>query len=190
MEEITGHMAHDIPILTTERLVLRPFVMEDALRVQALAGTAEVAATTLNLPHPYPEGAAARWIGTHAPAAAAGTSDTWAIVCAADAALVGAVALTMERRHARGELGYWLGAPYWGQGYTTEAARRVTAFGFADRGLHRIEAHCFPRNRASARVMEKAGLRYEGRLRGYVRKGETFEDVLVYGLVRTDVAGL
>ncbi len=183
-------MAHDIPTLTTERLILRPFTLEDAPQVQVLAGAAKVAATTLNLPHPYPEGAAALWIDTHAPAAADGRSDTWAIVRAADAALLGAVALNMEARHARGGLGYWLGAPYWDQGYTTEAARRITTFGFADRGLHRIEAHCFPRNRASARVMEKAGLRYESLLRGYVRKGQTFEDVLMYGLVRPDVAGL
>ncbi len=170
--------------------MLRPFTTEDAPRVQALAGAAEVAATTLNLPHPYPDGAAAMWIGRHALAAADGQSYTWAIVHAADAALLGAVALTIEPRHARGGLGYWLGAPYWGQGYTTEAARRITVFGFVDLGLQRIEAHCFPRNRASARVMEKVGLRYEGLLRGYVRKGEVFEDVLMYGLVRTDIEGL
>ena len=45
---------------------------------------------------------------------------------------------------------------------------------------------CFPRNRASARVMEKAGLRFEGLLRGYIRKGDTFEDVLIYGILRED----
>ncbi len=84
--------------------------MEDAPWVQALAGAAEVAATALNLPHPYPEGAAALWIDTHAPAAADGRSYTWAIVRAADAALLGAVALNMEARHARGRLGYWLEA--------------------------------------------------------------------------------
>jgi [ribosomal protein S5]-alanine N-acetyltransferase len=60
-------------------------------------------------------------------------------------------------------------------------------FGFTDLGLHRIEAMCFPRNRASARVLEKAALRHEGLSRGYVRKGDTFADVLMYGVVREDV---
>ncbi len=183
-------MAHDIPTLTTERLMLRPFAVEDAPRVQALAGAVEVAATTLNLPHPYPEGAAAAWIGTHAAAAIEGSAVTWAIVRATDALLIGAIVLGIEPRHARGELGYWLGVPYWNHGYTSEAARRVVIFGFVDRDLHRIQSMCFPRNRASARVMERAGLRYEDLLRGYVRKGEVFEDVLMYGLVRTDIEGL
>ena len=44
----------------------------------------------------------------------------------------------------------------------TEAARRVTAFGFAELGLHRVQATCFPRNVAPSGVMENAGLRYEG----------------------------
>ncbi len=183
-------MAHDIPTLTTERLILRPFTMEDAPQVQALAGAAEVAATTLNLPYPYPEGAAVAWIDTHAAAAAEGIAVTWAIVRAADVLLIGAIVLGVVPRHARGELGYWLGVPYWNHGYTSEAARRVTMFGLVDRGLHRIQSMCYPHNCASARVMEKAGLRYEGLLREYIRKGATFEDVLMYGLVRTDVERL
>ncbi len=183
-------MSHDIPTLTTERLILCPFTMEDAPQVQALAGAAEVAATTLNLPYPYPEGAAAAWIDTHAAAAAEGIAVTWAIVRAADVLLIGAIVLGVAPRHARGELGYWLGVPYWNHGYTSEAAQRVTMFGLVDRGLHRIQSMCYPHNRASARVMEKAGLRYEGLLRDYIRKGATFEDVLMYGLVRTDVERL
>jgi RimJ/RimL family protein N-acetyltransferase len=177
-----------IPTLTTERLVLRPFSAEDAPAVQALAAAPEVAATSLNIPHPYPEGTAAAWIARHAVAAADGTLRTWAITRAADSILLGSITIGVMQRHARGHLGYWLGLPYWNRGYTTEAARRVVAFGFGDLHLYRIEAACFPRNRASARVMEKAGLRYEGRLRGYVRKGEAFEDVLLYALVRPDVA--
>lgn len=56
----------NIPILRTRRLVLRSFSLDDAPEVERLAGAREVAATT-SLPHPYPEGAAQEWIGTHGP---------------------------------------------------------------------------------------------------------------------------
>ncbi|MDB5077133.1 MAG: family N-acetyltransferase, partial [Chloroflexi bacterium] len=163
--------------------MLRPFTTEDAAPVQTLAGVAAVAATTLNLPHPYPDGAAAAWISTHPAAVAEGKAYTWAIVRAEDALLLGALTLAVERHHARGELGYWLGVPYWNRGYTTEAVRRVLVFGFHELRLHRIESTCFPRNRASSRVLEKAGLRYEGLLRGYVRKDAKFEDVALYAAI-------
>src|SRR5579864_3400293 len=147
----TGSMELTIPTLATERLILRPFTPEDAPVVQVLAGAAEVAETTLNMPHPYPDGAASAWIATHAAAAADGVALTWAMVRAADATLIGAIGLVITWRHARGELGYWLGVPYWSQGYTTEAVCRVTAYGFSDLGLNRVDGHCFPRNPASAR---------------------------------------
>jgi [ribosomal protein S5]-alanine N-acetyltransferase len=179
----------EIPPLTAERIILRSFTAEDASAVQFLAGTLEIAATTLNLPHPYPDGAAAAWIGRHAAAAAEERAYTWAIVRPADMLLLGAITLLVERQHARGALGYWLGVPYWNHGYMTESVRRVLAFGFGELRLHRIEAVCFPRNCASARVMEKAGLRYEGLLRGYVRKGDNFEDGLMYALLDEDRDG-
>jgi RimJ/RimL family protein N-acetyltransferase len=184
MRENVG-AARKIPTLETERLILRPFGLADAPAVEAMAGDHEVAAPTLNIPHPYPAGGAARWIGTHAAAAASGEQFTFAVTRKPDGALLGAIGIGVEPRHRRAELGYWLGRPYWGRGYMTEAARRVVAFGFADLGLNRIQALCFPRNVASARVMQKAGLRYEGTLREYVRKGDAFEDLAMYALCRS-----
>jgi RimJ/RimL family protein N-acetyltransferase len=172
-----------LPTLHTPRLLLRPFAPPDATDVQRLAGAAEVAATTLGIPHPYLDGVAETWISGLAEQATQGVGLTWAIVRRADDMLLGAITLGLHARQPRGSLGYWLGVPYWNQGFTTEAARRVMAYGFADRGLHRIEAGCFPRNRASSRVMEKIGMRYEGVLRGYVRKGETVEDVAMYAVL-------
>jgi len=175
-----------IPTLSTERLLLRPFAAADAARVQALAGAPELAVTALNIPHPYPDGAAESWIARHVGIASEGVGMTWAIVRRQGETLLGAISLGLTARHQRGSLGYWLGVPYWNQGYTTEAARRVIQFAFDERGCYRVEAGCFPRNVASARVMEKAGLRYEGILRGYLRKGDTFEDVAMYALLRRE----
>jgi [ribosomal protein S5]-alanine N-acetyltransferase len=176
----------EIPVLEAERLVLRPFVAADAPTVEELAGDAEVAGPTLNIPHPYPAGLAAEWIASHAGWASSGERYAFAIERRADGALLGAITANLAPRHRRAELGYWLGRPYWGQGYTSEAARRVTAFCFDELGVHRVQATCFIGNVASARVMEKAGMHREGVLRGYVRKGDAFLDTAMYALLRAD----
>ncbi len=178
-----------VPALCTERLVLRPFEPSDAARVRELAGAPEVAATTGNIPHPYPEGAAEAWIATHADRAAAGEGYVWAVTLAEDSELLGAVGIHPVRQHSRAEIGYWLGVPYWNRGYMTEAARRVVAWGFSELGLNRIQIRCFPRNVGSSRVALKVGMQYEGTLRAYARKGDRYEDIAVYGLLRGDPAG-
>ncbi len=82
------------------------------------------------------------------------------------------------------DIGYELSPEYWGRGYATEAARAVVAFGFADLGLHRVSSWCIADNLASAHVLEKVGMRQEGRL----RENEHFKgrrwDTLLYGLLK------
>lgn len=175
-----------VPTLETARLHLRPFTLADAPRVRELAGDRRVAEPTLNIPHPYPAGLAEQWIGSHTSAAVEGRLYTFALERREDGALLGAIGVTPDARHRRAEIGYWLGVAYWGRGYMSEAARRVTAFGFADLGLRRVQATCLPRNPASARVMEHIGMRREGLLRGYVCKDETQEDILMYAFLRED----
>lgn len=84
------------------------------------------------------------------------------------------------------ELGYWLGEEYWGRGITSDAVRVVTAWGFAHLDIDRIFAQVFAWNPASARVLEKTGFTFEGRLRGAVYKDGRTTDLLSYGILRTD----
>jgi RimJ/RimL family protein N-acetyltransferase len=100
--------------------------------------------------------------------------------------LFGAVGLQIEPGHALGELGYWIGVPYWGRGYATEAARALMRYGYSRLGLHRIQARHFLRNPASGRVMEKLGMSREGVLRQSVRKWGRFEDVVLYARLAED----
>lgn len=168
-----------IPRLEGARVHLRPFARTDAERISALLATPDVSATTLNLPYPYPDDAATAWIATHAQRARGG-SLTWAIVRSHDNRLMGAITLGITASHRRGNLGYWIGVPFWNHGYMSEVVRLVTAYGLDDRHLVRVQAGCFPRNGASRRVLEKAGFMLEGILRGYVLKDGTPEDVAMY----------
>ncbi len=174
------------PTLHTERLILRPFHLDDAPAVQRLAGARQVADTTANLPHPYPDGEAERWISTHAPRFAAGEAAIFAISLQPSGELIGAIGLEINRQHARAELGYWIGVPFWNQGYCSEAGRAVLEFAFQALALNRVYAFHLHRNPASGRVLQKLGMRYEGRFRQHMRKGGVFEDVECYGLLREE----
>ena len=101
--------------------------------------------------------------------------------------LVGAInVLGVSKQNSHGEMGYWIGTPYWNQGYCTEAARALIRFSFDTLGLHRVFAHHLGRNPASGRVMAKAGMRYEGTLREHTRKNDLFEDLPVYGILASE----
>jgi RimJ/RimL family protein N-acetyltransferase len=175
-------------MLTTPRLLLRPFTLADAPEVQRLASDRDIASTTLNIPHPYEDGMAEAWIDTHQAQYEQGTLVNFAMVGRSDGKLIGAIGLHPDRQHNRAELGYWVGKPFWNQGYCTEAAQAVVRYGFEVLGLHRIHATHIKRNPASGRVMQKIGMRYEGCLRQHVQKWGVFEDMEIYGILRSEEA--
>jgi RimJ/RimL family protein N-acetyltransferase len=169
------------PTLTTERLVLRPFTPADAPAVQRLASDRAIAESTLLIPHPYPEGAAAEWIAGHDDQS---NNHIFAITLRDVDEAMGAIGLHVDRNHGRAEIGYWLGVPYWNRGYATEAARAVVNYVFNDLNLHRVFAFHFTRNPASGRVLQKIGMQHEGTMRQHVMKWGEPVDVDYYGAVR------
>lgn len=178
------------PTLDTVRLLLRPLSPSDAGEVRRLAGDEAIASTTLAIPHPYPEGLAEQWIASLPGKYAEGSQVTFGIERREDGAVVGAIGLLfISREHENAEMGYWIGTPFWGRGYATEAARAVLGYGFGSLGLHRIYAHHFHRNAASGRVMQKLGMTREGRLRHHVKKWGGYEDLEYYGILREEFAG-
>lgn len=166
-------------------VTLRRFTSSDAPTVQTLAGDPAIADTTLHVPHPYLPGEAERWIATHDAGFADGTGATFAVTMP-DSGLVGAIGIRIDAQHHNGEIGYWIGKPYWGRGFGTAALRLLIADGFSRFDLHRVCAHHLARNPASGRVMQKAGMKVEGRLREHVLKNGRFEDVILYGLLRSE----
>ena len=181
-------MLADLPTLHTARLTLRPFVLHDADTVQMLAGDYTVYRTTANLPHPYEAGMAERWIVTHAHEFYQTGHVTLAITLAATGELIGCVGLINRAQHQQAELGYWIGVPYWGQGYATEAVQAVIQYGFSVMDLHKIKARHLAMNTASGRVMQKAGMHYEATLRDDVLKDGVYHDVLQYAIWQNAVA--
>ncbi len=147
------------PVIETERLVLRPFCPGDAEDVARYAGAYEVAATTLNIPHPYTLAMAREWIARHEPDYREGKSLCLALTLKAGSGVIGAVSLGREPGGTSAELGYWLGLLYWNCGYMTEAAHALAAWAFDHWSLSEIHSHHLARNPASGRVMEKIGMR-------------------------------
>ena len=175
------------PELTTDRLRLRPFRITDADAVASLAGDEEVARNTLNIPHPYDRRHAEEWIASHRSQLEQRDSVTYAVTLMEDGALVGAVGLILDPANDSAELGYWIGREHWGRGFATEAARAVVEWAFETLDLHRIHASHFPRNPASGRVLEKLGMRREGRLREHVKKWGEYLDLVRFGILREEL---
>ncbi len=180
------------PTLCTERLILRPFQLDDAPTVERLAGAREVAQMTLNIPHPYEPGMGAAWIGNHRERLERDSELTLAITLRNEAGrrdgdtCIGAISLMGAPAHVRAELGYWMGVPYWGHGHCTEAARAIVGYGFERMGLQRVCAFHFAHNPASGRVMQKIGMTREGCLREHVLKDGRRVDLVCYGLLRSE----
>ena len=170
-------------ILTTERLVLRPPTLEDASTIQRLAGAREVALNTLNIPHPYPDGAAEEWIARHS----TDNDADFVITLRESGEMVGIIGLMINRDHARAEIGYWIAVPHWNCGYATEAGRAVVRYVLEELKLNRVFAEHFTRNPASGRVLQKMGMRHEGTLRRHIIKWGEVIDVELYAAVREEL---
>ena len=177
------------PTLETERLLLRCFELSDAATIQQLMNDPEVTGNLMDTNLPYSLEDAESMITNSHRAFEAGDAYVFAVVRKSNDTLVGYCDLEIQPHHKRGEIAYWIGRPYWWQGYATEAAKYVIRFGFETLNLNRIYAHVIKRNTASAGVLTKAGLHLEGTQRQGVYKNDMYEDVEFYGLLREDYAG-
>lgn len=164
-----------------------------ALRSWRLADSAALASNLNNrkildnlrdgLPFPYTQADAEAFIRAML---SADPEKTFAFAVTLDGEAIGSVGVTRgENIHFRtAELGYYLGEPYWGRGFATDAVRQVCAYVFAHTDIVRIYAEPFARNAASCRVLEKAGFRLEGVLRSAACKNGKLEDMKMYALVK------
>jgi len=157
-----------------------------AERVQRLASHPEIVSNT-TLPEPYPENGAEQWIEYLLPRRKAGEEYAFAVINA-EGGLVGVTGLD----HVTGdtaELGYWVGRPYWNEGYATAAVRRTLRFAFEKLGLESVFARPLQENTPSRRVLEKIGFE-EGPVETHEHpKWDENEKVVRYELRRLQAPG-
>jgi RimJ/RimL family protein N-acetyltransferase/GNAT superfamily N-acetyltransferase len=175
-----------IPTLQTNRLILRPFNLEDSKEVQRQAGSPSVAATTTTIPHPYPDGAAEEWISKHQGWFKSGISVDFAITLKTTSKLVGNISLMINKSNQKAEIGYWLGEEHWNNGYCTEAMKKVIEYAFNVKKLNKITCRHMMTNPSSGKVMIKSGLNQEGYLKQELLKNGQFYDTIVYGLLKCE----
>lgn len=101
--------------------------------------------------------------------------------------MIGSIGVTVVSEHDfKGELGYKIGSRWWNQGYASEAAKAVIDYLFQNTDIERIDAFCSVENPGSKKVMEKAGMHYEGLLRHYYKIRDGFHDCTLYGIIRNE----
>ncbi len=145
--------------MKTQRLTLRSLDARDAARIAALGGDWDVAHMTGRIPFPYSEDAASHWL-----TGLANGEVVYGIEHGGD--LIGLCGFTREP-DGTADMGYWIGRPYWGRGYATEAARALMTHGFTKAGVKRFTCCHFADNPQSQRVIAKLGFRQLGACTGW-----------------------
>jgi RimJ/RimL family protein N-acetyltransferase len=144
-----------LPVLKTERLVMRSPCSDDAKAIAQLANDRRVAVNTARIPHPYGYDDAEQFIAT------VNRRDGEAVfLIALDGAPIGACGV--DPREDEPEIGYWIGVDYWGQGFATEATRAVIDYAFGTLQHEALQAGARVSNPASRRVLEKCGFQWTG----------------------------
>lgn len=147
--------ARTIPVLETERLTLRAPGREDAEAIWEFASDRRIAVNTACIPHPYALADAEQFIATVNRQAGEVT-----FLIALREVPIGACSI--DPREGGPEIGYWLGVPYWGHGFATEAARAVIDYAFSSLDHEALQAGARVSNPASRRVLEKCGFQWTG----------------------------
>ena len=175
-----------IPTLTTERLILRRILPEDAEDMYDYSKNQTVTRYLLWEEHPAAE-YTQNYIGFLQERYDLGDFYDWALISKDTKKMIGSCGFTsIDLPNNSAEIGYVLHPDYWGCGYMTEAVTEVLHFGFQTLGLSRISAVCMKENVASLRVMEKCGMRREGLLRQAVQAKGKQCDVFLAAITDED----
>lgn len=176
----------NLPRIETARLLLRPLTLDDAADVFEYARDDEVTRfMTWNTHQSIADSIA--YLNSVLARYESNSPTPWGVILRATNRVIGGSGfVTIDEKDLRAEIGYVFARAYWGQGYATEAATAITQFAFGDLGFNRVEALCQVANVASARVMEKVGMSFEGILRQYSLDKDKFRDLKIYSILKQE----
>jgi len=167
-------------MLYTDRLLLRPWSMDDAPQLPLIANTRDITwNTSYRFPYPYDDAAAQKFLRYHTK----DNEDQWLFAIFKDSKLIGGCGCergTDIQQHV-GIIGYWLGVEHWGNGFATEALTALIGHIISETNLEKLTATVFGWNPASRRVLEKCGFVCEGISKDGVKKWDRTTDLYSYG---------
>jgi RimJ/RimL family protein N-acetyltransferase len=164
LDDALAQPVSSLPGLTTERLLLRAPQPADAQALLALLNDRRIAENTLRIPHPYAVADARTFINS----ANAGDGEIVFLITQKSVGVIGACGIA-RLTFAGPEVGYWIGVPFWGVGYATEAARALIEYAFEELGHEFLLAGARVSNAASRRVLEKCAFEWTGVALGRIR---------------------
>jgi [ribosomal protein S5]-alanine N-acetyltransferase len=167
-----------------EPLSIVPVDAKHADAIQELASHPKIAETT-NIPQPYPKNGAMSWILSSLPRRMAGVEHAFVIQRSETQQVVGVTSL-MSVGRCEAELGYWIGVPFWGNGYATQANRLILEFAFEEADLDLLYARPLVRNEASCRVLEKLGFEHVDTVDNIFPKWDASDKLGIYELEASD----
>ena len=173
----------NMTIIKSKKFILRPFKRGDESSLKENINSKKIYQNTLNIPYPYTLKDAKDWIAKNLKEMKKRKPNMINFAIDINGEVVGGIGLNKIEGH-KAEIGYWLAEKYWGQGIMTQAVKLVTEFGFKKLKLKRIYAYVFSWNKASMKVLEKAGYKLEGILRKDVKKNNKFIDTYLFAKVK------
>ncbi len=174
--------------LQTERLILNSLSYQDIPKIIEYLQNPKISENVINIPFPYSEKDAIFWINLANQARKNGEAYNFAIRLknATDKNFMGGIGLSIDKKHNKAELGYWIAEPFWNTGFVSEAAGKILEFGFETLELNKINSTHFIHNPASGKVMIKNKMIKEAEIKEHFKKGDKYLDVIQYRLTREE----
>lgn len=176
----------NIPILISKRLTLRKITVSDAKDMFEYARVPKVSKYTVWSPHKDISETLdfIRYVIRNYRSC---ESEDWGIIYKPDTKFIGTIGFfNWDEANRKAEIHYALSNRYSGLGIMTEAVKRTLDFGFTKMRLNRIEARCMMNNKASERVMQKCGMKYEGIMRGGLFAKGRYTDLKTYAVLKAN----
>ncbi len=170
-------------VIRSKKFILRPFKKGDESSLLENINNEKIARNTLRIPYPYKLKDACLWINRNLKLNKKKKKTKISFAIDINGEVVGGIGLDKIENH-KAEIGYWLGEKYWGREIMTSAVKILTEYAFKRLKLKRVHARVFFFNKASARVLRKAGYKLEGRLRKDVFKDNKLIDSLIFSKIQ------